>query len=131
MVTKQDLRNYRSLEREIQDLEAEAKAITDSRTAKLSHTRTNGSHKGGLEIQVAHVMEMEKLIRSKSKILTAERMRIERALDCLEARERELIRLRYFYGYNWIRIQIRLERSERWIHAHHSAALKKLLTCAD
>ena len=131
MVTKQELRNYQSLSREIQDLEAELRAMTDSRTAKLSHTRGGTNLVGGLEIPVSQIMDLEKLIRAKSDVLTAERLRIERALECLAARERELIRLRYFYGYNWIRIQFRFERSERWIHALHSAALKKLLACAD
>ena len=127
MVTKQELRNYRSMMREILDLETELNAITDSRTARLSHTRSSGGGQdGGLDIPVSRIMEMEKLIQGKWDILTAERLRIEDALEVLQPYERDLIRLRYFHGCNWIQIQLRLGRSERWVFKHHGIALKKI-----
>ena len=58
--------------------------------------------------------------------LTAAQLEVERLIETLEPREREIFRLRYIDGAKWEDICVIMSYSWRQVHRAHSAALRKL-----
>ena len=129
MVTKRQLQNYRALTREIRMLEDELQDIYSKATSATSRLSAAPSHSGGhsdLSTPVAKMVELETIIERKRDSLVQEREILEAGLDVLDAREREVIRLRYFNGLSWPQIIVRQGISESNAHNIHGRALKKL-----
>lgn len=134
-MTKRDLKGYLSLAREIQELKQELQDLYigpgGSSFRTISRRRKGGRPKRDLSDPVAHMMALEELLEGKYGRLKAERQRIEDALDSLPADERVVVRMRYFRGYAWNRIQLELNRSEASVTRAHSRALQRLLNTAE
>jgi len=124
MITKQQLKDYRSLMREIQDLDMELSSMYGLRERKLS-SGSKTSAVTDLSVTVDKIEKLANLIKEKRDNLLQERVKIEEAIEGLSPNERLIIRMRYIQGLNWLQIQMRLERSERWVFKYHSLALKK------
>ena len=114
-MTKERLRNYRTLTLEVQTL-TDSIERTTARLEGLSSPVITGlpggghaaDHMGELldRLETLRIMYCDKLLA-----LTIEQRAIEEAIDSLEPRQRTLCRLRYIRGMSWEKIccEIHLE----------------------
>lgn len=130
-MVKEKLRGYGERRRElrqIQRLLAELEArMTAPRAQAL--TGTPGSTPGDpdrLTGLVAQAEELRGRYRRCIEELTAAQLEVERLIETLAPREREIFRLRYIEGAKWEDICVRLSYSWRQVHRAHSAALQRL-----
>ena len=119
-MVKEKLRRYgdrrqelRQIRRMLAELEAR---MTAPRAQAL--TGTPGSPSGDPDKLTGLVARAEEL--------TAAQLEVERLIETLEPREREIFRLRYIDGAKWEDICVILSYSWRQVHRAHSAALQKL-----
>lgn len=75
---------------------------------------------------VAQAEELRSRYRRCIEELTAAQLEVEKIIEKLEPREREIFRLRYIDGAKWEDICTIMSYSWRQIHRAHSAALQKL-----
>ena len=133
-ITKHELRTYRSVLEEINELTIEIQALYDEATrttTRLSHTPGRGSRaKKDLSDHIALIIDLENQLTEKRAILVAQRVAIEEAIETLLPDERRVLRLKYIEGLSWRQIGFRLHYEERWLFALHSRALNKLLSRA-
>ena len=102
-MTKQDLKDYRSILCEIAELERLAKAQEEKQAASVSPFAS---------------LVCERRIASYRRDLdelTAARERIERAVNALPSLERRVIRLKYFEGLSWSDVAVRTCYSEDYV----------------
>lgn len=99
-MTKADLRQYRSIERERREV-----------AAKLERAPTD---------------ELRDKYAALSARLYAEQLRIEEAIDALPSVGRRLMRMRYIDGWGWRRIARTLYMSERNVYIMHAQMLTQL-----
>ena len=125
MITKQQLKGYRSLVREIVDLDAELNSLYGVRERKTSESH-GGNTVTDLSSTIIRMIELEELIKMKRDKLVAERTEIEKFIDILPPYERLVIRHRYIQGFSWVQIQMRLEMSESSVHRLHGQSLRRL-----
>ena len=76
--------------------------------------------------QKARAEELRGQYRRCIEELTAAQLEVERLIETLEPREREIFRLRYIDGAKWEDICVIMSYSWRQVHRAHSAALQKL-----
>lgn len=130
-MTKQELREYYWIKRNIDKLEdrleeLESKATRTTTQLKLDPIVGHGSVGDKIGNTVA---DMEKVMREidtqvrKSYAVLSE---IEKAIDKLPARERYLIRARYIEMLTWEKIAVDMGYSWQHIHRFHSEALKMM-----
>ena len=125
MITKQQLKGYRSLVREIVDLDAELNSLYGVRERKTSESH-GGNTVTDLSSTIIRMIELEELIKMKRDKLVAERTEIEKFIDVLPAHERLVIRLRYIQGLSWLQIQMRLNKPPTTIERWHTVSLNRL-----
>ena len=75
---------------------------------------------------VAQAEELRSRYRRCIEELTAAQLEVEKLIEKLDPREREIFRLRYIDGARWEDICAIMSYSWRQIHRAHSAALQKL-----
>lgn len=97
-MTKSELRQYRSVERERREV-----------AAKLERAATD---------------ELRATYAALSARLYAEQQRIEEAIDALPSVGRRLMRMRYIDGWGWRRIARTLYMSERNVYIMHAQMLQ-------
>lgn len=107
-MTKEQLRQYRSTAIEIENLEQrivslEMKGHNDDITRPLRN-----------------------LYREKLKKLIDGQLRIEKAIETLNPTERELMRMRYIDGAEWIDISATIHYEWAQTHRIHAKALNKI-----
>ena len=107
-MTKEQLRLYRSVAREIDQLEhriisLEMKGHNDDITQPLRN-----------------------LYREKLTMLIDGQLRIEQAIESLDPTERELMRMRYIDGAEWIDISATIHYEWAQTHRIHAKALNKI-----
>ena len=130
-MVKEKLRGYGDRRRELRQLtrmltELEAR-MTAPRAQAL--TGTPGSASGDPDRMtdlVARAEELRSQYRRCIEELTAAQLEVERLIETLEPREREIFRLRYIDGAKWEDICVIMSYSWRQVHRAHSAALQKL-----
>lgn len=130
-MTKERLRNYRALKRELKQIEerlvsVEA-ALYSPKIQKLTGMPAGGSHEGSaLEAMATQHMELRDHYARKMVELTAELLSIETAIDALSVTERTLLRFRYIEGLTWEEVCVAMSYSWRQIHYLHNRALTHL-----
>ena len=102
-MTKEQLREYRQIKKELDAMEVLARKIERHSTP---------------ELQDRYDQQREKL--------AAELLRIEQAIETLGATERTLMRLRYIDGLSWQAIAMRINYSWQQTHRIHARALIKI-----
>ena len=130
-MVKEKLRRYgdrRQELRQIRRLLAELEArMTAPRAQALTGTPGSLSRDPDkLTGLVARAEELRGQYRRCIEELTAAQLEVERLIETLEPREREIFRLRYIDGAKWEDICAILSYSWRQVHRAHSAALQKL-----
>ena len=107
-MTKEQLRQYRSIKIEISQIE--------SRIEEMER------HKADLDI----TQPLRDLYRKKLAELVEGQMRIEEAIESLNPIERELVRLRYFDGADWTEVAATINYEWAQTHRVHARALAKI-----
>lgn len=102
-MTKEQLREYRQMTKELAALEVLARKIERHSTE---------------ELRADYEQRQEKL--------AAELLRIEQVIETLDSTERTLMRLRYIDGLSWQAIALRISYSWQQTHRIHARALIKL-----
>ena len=130
-MVKEKLRRYGDRRRELRQIrrmlaELEAR-MTAPRAQALTGTPGSPSRDPDkLTGLVARAEELRGQYRRCIEELTAAQLEVERLIETLEPREREILRLRYIDGAKWEDICVILSYSWRQVHRAHSAALQKL-----
>lgn len=130
-MVKEKLRGYGERRRELRQIQRLLAELEARMTAPRAQTLTGtpGGAPGDpdrLTGLVAQAEELRSRYRRCIAELTAAQLEVERLIETLEPREREIFRLRYIDGAKWEDICVRLSYSWRQIHRAHSAALRKL-----
>lgn len=102
-MTKEKLKSYRPIKRELSALEILARKIDRHGTD-----------------------ELRELYAEKREKLTEELRHIEQVIETLGPTERTLMRLRYIEGLNWQAICFRINYSWQQTHRIHAQALIKI-----
>ena len=102
-MTKEQLREYRQIKKELAALEVLARKI---------------ERYGTEELRADYDQKREKL--------AAELLSIEQAIETLDSTERTLMRLRYIDGLSWQAIALRISYSWQQTHRIHTRALIKI-----
>lgn len=107
-MTKEQLRNYRSIKIETCQIERRIEEL-ESRTTDLDITQP-----------------LRDLYREKLKELIDGQLRIEKAIESLNPTERELMRLRYIDGADWNDVADTIHYEWAQTHRVHARALAKI-----
>ena len=129
-MTKERLRTYRDLRRELRQIERKVEAIEASLySPKIPRLTGMPAAPGGgnaKEDMVAEHLELLDHYKAKKAELAAEQLAIEKAIDSLPYRERTMLRLYYIDGLTWEDVCVQMSYSWKWVHQIHSDALQKL-----
>lgn len=131
---KADLKNYRTLVREVLQLREQLIALESTmyspKIPHLTQTPVSPGHRCDMADLVARHVELEQQYRESLAAREAQQLAIERALDSLEdPAERLVMRYRYIDGRAWGFIIAELAAlgfSEREVYRRHGFALLKL-----
>ena len=130
-MTKEQLKEYRDLKRERDDLdrrivELEA-AMYGPRSQRLDGMPRSGTGENYVqEERMDNKNELLALYKAKEAELNEKLLVIERAIEKLEPRERRLVRLHYIDGLTWEQVAVEMVYSWRQVHRIHGDALSKL-----
>ena len=129
-MTKERLRTYRDLRRELRQIERKVEAIETSlyspkipRLTGMPAAPGNGNTK---EDMVAEHLELLDHYKAKQAELAAEQLAIETSIDSLPYRERTMLRLYYIDGLTWEDVCVQMNYCWSRVHQIHAAALQKL-----
>lgn len=129
-MTKEELRQYKSLKREKAQIEELLEEIELAKTApkspKIDGAPRGGSRQSGLEDIVAKYEEIERRYHAKLDEIAARLLAIEEAIETLDPTERLLCRCRYLKGLGWEAVCVKINYSWRQTHRIHAEALRKL-----
>lgn len=106
-MTKEELREYRSIKKEICQIE---RRIADLATIE--------------ELDITH--PLRELYRQKLADLIECQLKIEKAIESLNSTERELMRLRYIDGEEWLEVSEAIHYEWTQTHRIHAKALAKI-----
>lgn len=129
-MTKQELKRYRRLEIELEQLESTIRRLEDSMTGVRAAVITD-MPKGGPPVEmadrVAKLLDLKEVYGRKWDALIDERTRIESAIDTLDDPiERALMRYKYIDGLTWEEVCVAIHYEWRQVHRIHAKALMRL-----
>ena len=111
---------------------ARARAILEAVSAPPDAEMRSRKFNDRMPLQVAKVQKYERLVTQSLSRLYKEKVCIEKAVQKLEdARQREVIRLRYFSQAEWHIIAAKMGYSMSAVYDLHGKALFKLLNIRD
>ena len=129
-MTKERLRTYRDLLRELRQIERKVEAIESAlyspkipRLTGMPAAQSGGNPKEDL---AAKHLELLDYYNSKKAELAAEQLAIEKAIEVLPYRERTLVRLYYIDGLTWEQVCVNMNYGWSQTHKIHSIALNML-----
>lgn len=126
-MTKAQLRAYRDLARERDSLWVTINAmeygLTGVRMDGMPRSGKVSDPTGAQAVQHADVLA---LYLQKVAELDKMLIEIEQAIECLEPRERTLVRLYYMEGLTWEEVCVEMSYSWRQIHRIHARVLGQL-----
>lgn len=126
-MTKAQLRAYRDLKLERDRLEAMVAALEYGPSGlRLDGMPRSGKPGDPTGQQAIDHTQVKDLYKQKVTELNAAILKIEAAIECLEPRERTLIRLYYIEGLTWEEVCVSIHYEWAQVHRIHAAALAKL-----
>ena len=132
-MTKQELRQYRYIVREITQLESyldDLKARAYSPAPPALTGMPGSTYRRAGSAQERTLDSLEPLLKKYDQQLAElyrRRLAIENAIESLEGEHRILLRYRYIDGMSWRLIYTKMHVSEATVHRIHVEALKELL----
>lgn len=106
-MTKEQLRQYRSIKIEVSQIERRIEELEEVEQQDV-------------------VQPLRELYREKLQTLIDGQLKIEKAIEDLNPTERELIRLRYIDGADWVDVAETIHYEWAQTHRVHSRALAKI-----
>lgn len=129
-MTKERLRTYRDLRRELRQIERKVESIeTALYSPKIPRLTGMPTAPGGgntKEDLAAKHLELLEYYNTKKAELAAEQLSIELAIDALPYRERTLLRLYYIDGLTWEEVCVNMSYGWTQTHKIHGKALRML-----
>lgn len=129
-MTKEELQEYKYLEKEIQQLEEEEMRLRDRlenpSTQKLTGMPKGSSYYDRTADLVVKLVDLCNEISERKGQLISERKRIEAAIGALDSGDRLLIRYRYVTGLGWEEIAMQMGYTFQHLHRLHKRILEKL-----
>ncbi len=107
-MTKEELRQYRSIKEEICQIERRIKELED------------------IDAHPDVTQPLRDLYLQKLQALVDLHLKIEQAIDSLNSTERELMRLRYIDGADWTEVAATIHYEWTQTHRIHARALAKI-----
>lgn len=130
-MTKEKLKTYIDIKKErdhlVQKIDRLEWEMYGPRSQRLDGMPRGGSGENYLlEERMDDKAELLALYKEKEAELDAALLIIENAIEMLEPRERQLVRLRYIDGLTWEQVAVEMNYSWRQVHRIHGDALAKL-----
>lgn len=130
-MTKEELKAYTDIKKERDHLAQKIKELEwemyGPRAQCLDGMPRSGPGENYVtEEQLDRKAELLRLYQAKRAELDAAAVAIERAIEKLEPRERQLMRLHYIDGLTWEQVAVEMAYSWRQVHRIHGDALGKL-----
>lgn len=126
-MTKAQLREYRDIKLEKDRLEAMVAALEYGPGGlRMDGMPRSGKISDPTGAQAIDHSQVRDLYRQKAAELTKALLEVERAIECLEPRERALVRLYYCDGLTWEEVCVAMSYSWRQVHRIHAKVLEKL-----
>ncbi|MCR4442158.1 MAG: sigma factor-like helix-turn-helix DNA-binding protein [Peptococcaceae bacterium] len=127
-MTKEQLRQYRYLKKEIILLEEEIEKL---RASLLAPPKPDGLPKSNYAVDrtantIAKIVDLEKKLQEVINDYIAVRTQIEKSIESLQSDERLIIRYRYVEGMSWEEIAVAMNYTYRHVTRMHGWALKKM-----
>lgn len=123
------LRSYRYLKSEAERLEeelAEWRSKAEKMTRELSGmpSRSGGGDK--VPACVEKIWELERKLSAKLSDMVEQRQAIERAIEALPDKQKQLMRYRYIDGMKWEKVAAEMNMEYRWVLRIHGRALQEI-----
>ena len=126
-MTKATLRAYRDIKRERDRLEKMVAALDYGLTGiNMDGLPRSGKVSDPTGNQAVEHTQVRDLYLQKVAELNKALIEVEQAIECLDPRERTLIRLYYIEGLTWEEVCVAMSYSWRQIHYIHKKTLEKL-----
>lgn len=129
-MTKERLREYRDLHRELKQVEETVEAMKSAlyspKIPRITGMPASPGNKNSKEDLAAKHIELLDYYKRKKYELYTEQLAIEKAIESLPHRERTLLRLYYIDGLTWEEVCVNINYSWRRVHQIHAAALRML-----
>ena len=129
-MTKERLREYRDLHRELKQIEEKVETMESTlyspkipRITGMPSAAGNGNSKEDL---AAKHIELLDYYRKKQQELYTEQLAIEKAIESLDGVERTLMRYRYIEGLTWEEVCVKMNYGWTQTHKIHGKALQML-----
>lgn len=130
MITKQELKSYTHLKKEIEQLQEQIKQL-NQQIYMVSSTKITGAPGGSgspdkIADNIARLDELMRYYMDKLQVVVMRQEQIEKEIEQLPEQERVLMRYRYIEGLEWENICIEMHYAWAQIHRIHASALKKI-----
>lgn len=126
-MTKATLRAYRDIKQERDRLEKMVAALDYGLTGiNMDGLPRSGKVSDPTGNQAVEHTQVRDLYLQKVAELNKALIEVEQAIECLDPRERTLIRLYYIEGFTWEEVCVAMSYSWRQIHYIHKKTLEKL-----
>lgn len=131
-MTKQDLKEYIWIQRNIEKLEWRIKELHAIATKQTTCPKSDADaiHGTGYQDRISDVLaelaDLKSALQEELQKALSAQLRIEQAIKDLPEREKYLIRARYIEQKNWELIAVEMNYSWQHIHRLHAKALKLL-----
>lgn len=131
MITKEQLRGYQKIRRELRQIRERIEELETAMTAPKSQVLSGmpgGPAPDGnpVDKMIDRKNELLATYYAKMAALAEEQLKIEKAIEALPRAERLLIRYHYFDGLRWEAVAVKISYCLRQVHNLHSSALQRL-----
>ena len=123
------LRSYRYLKSEVERLEeelAEWRSKAEKMTRELSGMPSGSG--GGDKVPACgeKIWELERKLSAKLSDMVEQRQAIERAIEALPDKQKQLMHYRYIDGMKWEKVAVEMNMEYRWVLRIHGRALQEI-----
>lgn len=123
------LRSYRYLKNEVERLEeelAEWRSKAEKMTRELSGMPSGSGGGDKVPACVEKIWELERELIAKLSDAVEQRRAIERAIEALPDKQKQLMRYRYIDGMKWEKVAVEMNMEYRWVLRIHGRALQEI-----
>lgn len=123
------LRSYRYLKSEAERLEeelAEWRSKAEKMTRELSGMPSGSGGGDKVPACVEKIWELERKLSAKLSDMVEQRQAIERAIESLPDKKKQLMRYRYIDGMKWEKVAVEMNMEYRWVLRIHGRALQEI-----
>lgn len=123
------LRSYRYLKSEVERLEeelAEWRSKAEKMTRELSGMPSGSGGGDKVPACVEKIWELERKLSAKLSDMVEQRQAIERAIEALTDKQKQLMHYRYIDGMKWEKVAVEMNMEYRWVLRIHGRALQEI-----